>query len=126
MADNNVTFIVHRDWLKSIEQLPIDQQDKIIAEIIRYGTEMELQHSEDSVVQAFVNMLKGRIDNSKEAYQQKLEKSKKAGRKKKTNDEEIYKLAREGYTSREIAAALNVSYSTVNHSEGWRKREFEL
>ena len=44
MADNNVTFVVHKDWLDSIKDLPIEQQDKIIAEFVRYGPEMELQH----------------------------------------------------------------------------------
>ena len=128
MADSNVTFVVHQDWLDSIRELPIEQQDKIIAEFVRYGTEMELQHLDDPIVQAFVNMLKGRIDASKEAYKQKVERSKVGGRKKKTNDTEIYKLAREGYSSAEIAKTLGISKSAVDHSVGWKNRkndEFE-
>ena len=128
MADSNVTFVVHQDWLDSIRELPIEQQDKIIAEFVRYGTEMELQHLDDPIVQAFVNMLKGRIDASKEAYKQKVEMSKVGGRKKKTNDTEIYKLAREGYSSAEIAKTLGISKSAVDHSTGWKNRkndEFE-
>lgn len=128
MADSNVTFVVHQDWLDSIRELPIEQQDKIIAEFVRYGTEMELQHLDDPIVQAFVNMLKGRIDASKEAYKQKVEMSKVGGRKKKTNDIEIYKLAREGYSSAEIAKTLGISKSAVDHNEGWKNRkndEFE-
>ena len=122
MADND-TFVVHQDWLDSIVGLPIEQQDKIIAEFVRYGTEMELQHSDDPVVQAFVNMLKGRIDASKEAYQKKVEMSKGAGRKKKADSGEIYRLAREGYTSAEIANTLGMSKSSVDHSEGWKNRK---
>ncbi len=122
MADNNVTFVVHKDWLDSIKDLPIEQQDKIIAEFVRYGTEMELQHLDDPVVQAFVNILRGRIDASKDAYKQKVEMSKVAGRKKKSNSEEIYRLAREGYSSSEIAKTLQISKSSVDHNEGWKNR----
>lgn len=122
MADN-ITFVVHKDWLSSIKDLPIEQQDKIIAEFVRYGTEMELQHSDDPVVQAFVNILKGRIDASKDAYNKKVEMSKTAGRKKKSNDVEIYQLAREGYSSTEIAKTLQISKSSVDHSEGWKNRK---
>lgn len=125
MADSNVTFVVHQDWLDSIRELPIEQQDKIIAEFVRYGTEMELQHVDDPVVQAFVNILKGRIDASKDAYKQKVEMSKGAGRKKKTNDIEIYQLAREGMTSAEIAKTLGISKSAVDHNEGWKNRKNE-
>lgn len=122
MADN-ITFVVHKDWLSSIEQLPIEQQDKIIAEFVRYGTEMELQHTDDPIVQAFVNILKGRIDASKDAYNKKVEMSKTAGRKKKGNDVEIYQLAREGHSSAEIAKILQISKSSVDHNEGWKNRK---
>lgn len=125
MVDSNVTFVVHKDWLDSIRELPIEQQDKIIAEFVRYGTEMELQHMDDPVVQAFVNILRGRIDASKDAYKQKVEMSKGAGRKKKAGNEEIYKLAREGMTSTEIAKTLQISKSSVDHSEGWKNRKNE-
>ena len=122
MADN-ITFVVHKDWLSSIKDLPIEQQDKIIAEFVRYGTEMELQHSDDPVVQAFVNILKGRIDASKDAYNKKVEMSKTAGRKKKGNDVEIYQLAREGHSSAEIAKILQISKSSVDHNDGWKNRK---
>lgn len=126
MADSNVTFVVHKDWLDSIRELPIEQQDKIIAEFVRYGTEMELQHLDDPVVQAFVNILKGRIDASKDAYQKKVEMSKVGGRKKKVSDVEIYKLAREGYSSAEIAKTLGMSKSSVDHNEGWKNRKNDV
>lgn len=126
MADSNVTFVVHQDWLDSIRELPIEQQDKIIAEFVRYGTEMELQHIDDPVVQAFVNILKGRIDASKDAYQKKVEMSKVGGRKKKASDVEIYKLAREGYSSAEIAKTLGMSKSSVDHNEGWKNRKNDV
>ena len=67
------TFIIHRDWLKNIEGLPVEQQDKIIAEIVRYGVEMDSQHNDDPITQAFVNMVKGSIDFSKDKYSQKIE-----------------------------------------------------
>ena len=35
MADK--TFIIHSDWLQNIAQMPLEQQDKIIAEMARDG-----------------------------------------------------------------------------------------
>lgn len=121
--DNNVTFIMHKAWLENIRGLPLEQQDQVIAEIVRYGVEMESQHNDDPVVQAFVNMVKGSIDHTKDKYQQKLDMSKTAGRKKKINDEEIYSLAREGKSSSEIAELLGYSKSSVDHSDGWKNRK---
>jgi len=119
------TFIVHKEWLDNISGLPIEQQDKIIAEFVRYGCGMELQHSDDAFAQAMVNMLKNRIDYSKDKYLQKVEMGKTAGRKKKVNDMEIYQLAREGKTANEIATILDISKSTVDHSTGWKERKNE-
>lgn len=120
MAD---TFIVHKEWLDNIAGLPIEQQDKVIGEFVRYGVGLDSVHNDDAVVQAFVNMLKGRIDYSKEKYQQKVDMSKTAGRKKKINDQQIYDLAKSGKTSTEIASMLEVSKSAVDHSEGWKRRK---
>ena len=77
------TFIVRGEWLDNINTLPMELQDKIIAEVVRYGTRRELQYETDPVVFSMVNMLKGRIDASINAYEEKVEKSKGAGRKKK-------------------------------------------
>lgn len=120
MAD---TFIVHKEWLDNIAGLPIEQQDKVIGEFVRYGVGLDSAHGDDAVVQAFVNMLKGRIDYSKEKYQQKVDMSKTAGRKKKINDQQIYDLAKSGKSSTEIANILEVSKSAVDHSEGWKHRK---
>lgn len=120
MAD---TFIVHKEWLDNIAGLPVEQQDKVISEFVRYGVGLESAHNDDVVVQAFVNMLKGRIDYSKEKYQQKVDMSKTAGRKKKINDQQIYDLAKSGKSSTEIANILEVSKSAVDHSEGWKRRK---
>lgn len=118
----NVTFVVHSEWLENIEKLPIEQQDKIIAEFVRYGCDMNLEHEDDSVIQAFVNMLKGRIDFSKDKYQQKVNNGKTSGRRKKVDDKNIRELARGGKSSSEIAQLLGISKSSVDHSEGWRRR----
>ena len=120
MAD---TFIVHKEWLDNIAGLPIEQQDKVIGEFVSYVVGLDSAHNDDAVVQAFVNMLKGRIDYSKEKYQQKVDMSKTAGRKKKINDQQIYDLAKSGKTSTEIASMLEVSKSAVDHSEGWKRRK---
>lgn len=36
---NDVTFIMRSSWLDHIAALPLEQKDKILAEIVRYGTE---------------------------------------------------------------------------------------
>ena len=70
MADT--TFIVHSDWLDSLKELPIEEQDKIIADTIRYGLDREIIHGDDPRVQAFVKMKSEDIDYSKEKYEQKV------------------------------------------------------
>ena len=118
----DVTFIVHREWLDSIKNLPIEQQDKIIAEFVRYGTDLGLKHPDDALTQSFVNILKSRIDFSKNRYEKKVQAGKSAGRKKKVDDDEILRLALGGMKSAEIAEKLGVSKSTIDHSDGWKKR----
>ena len=118
----DVTFIVHREWLDSIKNLPIEQQDKIIAEFVRYGTDLGLKHPDDALTQSFVNILKSRIDFSKNKYEKKVQAGKSAGRKKKIDDDEILRLALGGMKSAEIAEKLGVSKSTIDHSDGWKRR----
>lgn len=119
----DVTFIVHREWLDSIKNLPIEQQDKIIAEFVRYGTDLGLKHPDDALTQSFVNILKSRIDFSKNKYEKKVQAGKSAGRKKKVDDDEILRLALGGMKSSEIAEKLGVSKSTIDHSDGWKRRK---
>lgn len=119
----DVTFIVHREWLDSIKNLPIEQQDKIIAEFVRYGTDLGLKHPDDALTQSFVNILKSRIDFSKNKYEKKVQAGKRSGRKKKVDDDEILRLALGGMKSAEIAEKLGVSKSTIDHSDGWKKRK---
>ena len=118
----DITFIVHREWLDSIKNLPIEQQDKIIAEFVRYGTDLGLKHPDDALTQSFVNILKSRIDFSKNKYEKKVQAGKSAGRKKKVDNDEILRLALGGMKSAEIAEKLGVSKSTIDHSDGWKKR----
>lgn len=119
----DITFIVHREWLDSIKNLPIEQQDKIIAEFVRYGTDLGLKHPDDALTQSFVNILKSRIDFSKNKYEKKVQAGKSAGRKKKVDDDEILRLALGGMKSAEIAEKLGVSKSTIDHSDGWKRRK---
>ena len=119
----DVTFIVHREWLDSIKNLPIEQQDKIIAEFVRYGTDLGLKHPDDALTQSFVNILKSRIDFSKNKYEKKVQAGKVSGRKKRVDDDEILRLALGGMKSAEIAEKLGVSKSTIDHSDGWKRRK---
>ena len=80
MAD--ITFIVHSDWLKQRESLPTDMQDKIIADMVRHGCEMDMMHEEDCIINSFVKGFQDRIDYSKDKYQAKIEAGHTSGRKK--------------------------------------------
>ena len=119
---NDVTFIVHKEWLDAIAALPIDKQDAVIGDLIRYGVELSPAHEDDPMITAMVNLVKGRIDYSKDKYNNKIEASKSAGRKKKTTEEQVYNLAQKYTKSQEIADILGVSKSTVEHNNGWRLR----
>lgn len=120
MAD---TFVVYGEWLDNIKTLPQEQQDKIIADIVRYGTRRETLYDDDPFICSMVNMLKGRIDANIFAYEQKIKMSKSAGRKKRYNDEMIYDLAQQGKTAEEIAKELGCSKSTIDKSNGWKNRK---
>ena len=116
------TFVVHKEGLDSIAGLPCETQDRIIAEFVRYGCGLDPAHPEAAIAQSFVNILKNRIDYSKDQYAKKVAMGKTAGAKKKIDDRQIYELAQEGKTATEIATILNISKSSVDHSDGWRKR----
>lgn len=121
MAD--VTFIFHSDWLDSIKHLSVEQQDKVIAEIVRYGTEREPEHTDDPIVQMAVNFLRGGIDFSKNKYAEKVQGGKNSSRKKYSEDR-IYEIAREhpDWNSAKMAEFMGCSKSTIDHSEGWKHR----
>lgn len=125
MSERDNTFIFRGEWLDNIDTLPLELQDKILAEIVRYGTRRDMQYEQEPVIFSMVNMLKGRIDSSINAYEEKVEKSKSAGRKKKYDDQQIYELAHSGKTAEEVAAELGCSKSTIDKSEGWKNRKQE-
>lgn len=117
------TFIVRGEWLENIETLPLDMQDKVLAEIVRYGTRKPTKYDGDPIIFSIVNGYKGRIDNTIQDYENKVSMSKSAGRKKKIDDQKIYELAREGKTAQEVADELGVSKSAIDKSEGWKNRK---
>lgn len=120
------TFIMRKEWLDNLGALDPALQDKIIADIVRYGVGADPQHESDPIVGAFVNMVKGSIDASKRNYEQKVDMSQKAGRRKKIDDKKIYDLAQEGLTAQEIADRLEISKSSVDKSKGWQGRKEEF
>lgn len=93
------TFIVRGEWLKNIETLPLEMQDKVLAEIVRYGTRRPTQYDNDPIIYSIVNGYKGSIDNTVSDYERKVSMSKNAGRKKKIDDVRVYELARAGRTA---------------------------
>lgn len=117
------TFIVRGEWLENIETLPLDMQDKVLAEIVRYGTRKPTQYDSDPIIFSIVNGYKGRIDNTIQDYENKVAMSKTAGRKKKLDDQKVYELARQGKTAQEVADELGVSKSSIDKCEGWKNRK---
>ena len=120
----DITFIFHRDWIENMsKKLDPITKAKIITDIINYGCENELEFCDDPYIESIVNSYRGVINRSKEEYKRKLEMSKVAGRKMKCDNQMIYNLAKQGKKSKEIANELGYSKSTVDHSEGWKRRE---
>lgn len=111
------------EWIRNIATLPLDMQDKVLAEIVRYGTRQPTMYDNDPIIFSIVNGYKGSIDNSINDYERKVEMSKTAGRKKKIDDQKVYELAREGKTAQEIADELGVSKSAIDKNEGWKNRK---
>lgn len=125
MAD--VTFIFHSDWLDCISGMTLEQQDAIIGDIVRYGTEREPAHNDDVVIQMGVNFCKSKIDFSKDKYAQKIENGKKnGGSNKKFTDQMIYNAAQGEDDSKVVADKVGCSKSTIDHSFGWKRRKEKL
>lgn len=113
---------MRREWLEAIAALPIEQQDKIIADVVRYGAEVPLAYEDDPNVVTYVNLLRGRIDANKGDYARKKENGKTNGRKKIVNSTEVYRLAQNGLSAKEVAAQLGVGVDSIYHNDGWRNR----
>lgn len=116
------TFVFYREWIDSLEGIEPEIQDKVIAEIARYGCGLPLLYEDEPAIASYVKLLKGRIDYKKNEYANKVIQSQSAGRGKKFEDNQVYNLARQGMKSKEIADMLGVSKSSIDHSEGWKKR----
>lgn len=119
------TFIMRGEWLDNIETLPLEMQDKVLAEIVRYGTKKQTKYDNDPIIFSIVNGYKGRIDSTAQDYEKKIEMSKTAGRKKKLDENKIWSLAKEGKTAQQVADELGVSKSSIDKSEGWKQRKNE-
>lgn len=119
----DTTFIFHSDWLDNINDLPLEEQEKVIAEIVRYGTGRPLEHTDDKLVSMAVNFVKKSIDFSKGKYEEKKLNGQTHGRVKKVNDYEVWKLASQGWTAQRIADELGLSKPTIDHCRGWKERK---
>lgn len=116
-------FVFYGEWLENIKGLPDEQQMKIIYDMVQYGTGNEPQFQNDPVVAMGLNFVKGAIDKSKQDYINKINNGNSYGRKKVVDNNEIYNLAKNGMNSTQISEELGISKSSVDHSEGWKKRK---
>ena len=119
------SFIAYKSWIQSIEHLSPEDQDKCLADIMRYGVGMEPRHTEEPQVVLCLNLIKGQIDASRDRYEARKMLGENLGRKKSFSDMAVYNLAREGKTSAQIANELGCSKSTIDHSLGWKMRKQE-
>lgn len=119
----DVTFIMRAEWLENIEDLPIEQQDKIIADMVRYGSEMPLAHEDDKDVVSYIRFVRGSIDFSKNEYKKKQENGKTNGRKKAFDSKEVWRLAQQGMNADAIGTQLGISKDSVYHDQGWKSRK---
>lgn len=123
MAD---TFIFRKEWIDNINMLDTAVQDKILGDLARYGAGLPLQHDNDPVVASIVETQKKRIDVSIDAYEEKVVMSKGAGRKATVDRSQIYEMARNGLSAKEIAKQIGCSQSTVQHSEEWKRARNDI
>ena len=63
------TFIFHKEWIENVLNFPVEKQDQILGDIVRYGAGMKLEHTDDVTVDFAVKVLKSRIDYSKSKYE---------------------------------------------------------
>lgn len=117
--NEDVTFIMRRNYLDKNENLPQDIYLKVVAEICHYGCEKEPLFPDDALVQALVNAYKDGIDYSKDKYAQKI----KGGRPQKISDEMILEGIREGKTAAEMAKDFGCDPTTIVKREVWKKRK---
>ena len=133
----DVTFVVHRDWIVALSKLSVEMQDQVIGDLIRYGTELPLEHEDDPIINTFVAQKIKDINFSKQKYQEKIDKGKKGGENnKKFKDEDIYIIAHDLCLNRSsekvsniaetVAKQLGCSVSTVTHSIGWLQRDSDV
>ena len=54
MADVEKRFVFYGEWLNNIKSLDQATQDKVIADIVRYGTNEDMFYSDDPVVSTIV------------------------------------------------------------------------
>lgn len=118
-------FIFLGEWMENIAEYPVELQDQIIADIVRYGTGKDLCHEEDLGVSMAVNFTKAAIDRAKDNYANRVAQGLTHGRKKLVDDRRIWELWQENNKLRavDIAEIIGCSKTSVEHSDGWRKRK---
>ena len=116
-------FVFYGEWLENIKGLPVEEQMKIVYDMVQYGTGNEPQFQDDPMVMMGLNFVKGAIEKSKQDYINKVNNGNNYGRKRVVDDNEIYNLAKNGMSSIQISEELGISKSSVDHSAGWKRRK---
>ena len=116
-------FVFYGEWLENIKGLPVEEQMKIVYDMVQYGTGNEPQFQDDPMVMMGLNFVKGAIEKSKQDYINKVNNGNNYGRKRVVDDNEIYNLAKNGMSSAQISEQLGISKSSVDHSAGWKRRK---
>ena len=62
------TFIMRGEWIDNISTLPAEIQDKVLADIVRFGTGRPTLYDNDPIVFSLVNGYKGSMVNNTNDY----------------------------------------------------------
>ena len=116
-------FVFYGEWLENIKGLPVEEQMKIVYDMVQYGTGNGPQFQDEPMVMMGLNFVKGAIEKSKQDYINKVNNGNNYGRKRVVDDNEIYNLAKKGMSSAQISEELGISKSSVDHSAGWKRRK---
>ena len=114
-------MLVMSHWLESCKDLPLETQKEVYYWVLRHGLYGEEVATQDTTAQLALNFIIPQIDNIQTSYDKTVEKSRRGGRKKITNDDQIFELAKQGLNAREIGEKLGINQKTIYSSAGWKR-----
>lgn len=117
-------MVFMKDWFEQIEKSCTEvQKGELCYKLIKYGLLEVYEESEDSLVNLLLEMYSPQVDAMQEAYEMRVAAAQKGGRPSSINNEEIWRLAKQGLNGTEISIKLGIPKSTIYSSAGWKGRK---